>query len=155
MPIRLALPCVDALASSCLDVPWARDFPRRSYLTVWIAPTDAELARRRYPMADDVERIRSAGRFRDADMAFDRAPEAEAGVFWPCPWGAGTTEENLTEMAGALSLLLREHAPGVGAVAIAEDVSHPHAFGFVTYGALKTEVARAAALCTAYVAVGE
>lgn len=155
MPLRLALPSLDALAASCLDVPWARDFPRRSYWTVWIAPADEELARRRYPVADDVERIRSAGRFQDADLVFDRAPEAEAGIFWPCPWGAGTTEENLPEIAGALSLLLREHAPGVGAVAIAGELSRAYAFGFVTYGVLKTEAARAAALCTAYVAAGE
>lgn len=155
MLFRSVLPASDDLAASCLDVPGAREFPRRTYWTVWIAPADEELRRRRYPMTDDTDRIRSVGAFRDADGRFDHAPEAEAGIFWPCPWGAGATEENLPEIAGALALLLREHAPGVGAVAVVDDVSRPLAFGFVTYGVLEAAPARAAALCTAYVAAGE
>ncbi|OAH26275.1 hypothetical protein AX289_22285 [Methylorubrum populi] len=155
MTIRLVLPAAGDLAASCLTVAGARDFPRHSHQTAWIVPTDQELARRRYPVEDEVSRIRSAGAFQDADCLFGHAPTGEADVFWPCPWGAGADEESLPSVAGALALLLRDHAPGVGAVAISEGFSEPNAFGFVTYGLLETASARAAALCTAYVAAGE
>lgn len=155
MTTRLVLPAAGDLAAFCLAVAGVRDFPRHSHQTVWIVPADQELARRRYPVEDEVSRIRSAGAFQDADCLFDRGPLEEAGVYWPCPWGEGADEEDLPSVAGALALLLRDHAPGVGAVAVADGISRPHLFGFVTYGLLETASARAAALCTAYVAAGQ
>lgn len=154
MPARIVLHDVEDLSDGCLRVPGPEAIPRHLHTEVWIPPTDADLARRRYDVSDDLARAESVGRFGDADGIFLNAPEDEAGIFHPCPWGDGTTEESLPGIAGALALLLRDHAGRVGAIALVEGVSPPHRFGFVTYGGIETPEARAAALCTAYVAAG-
>lgn len=154
MPIRFSLHGVEDLSDGCLRVPGPEAIPRELHQEVWIAPSDSELARRRYDVSDDLARAVSVGRFGDADCLFFGAPEGEAGIFHPCPWGEGVEEEALPEIAGALAIMLRDHAGRVGAIALCEGVDPPHRFGFVTYGGIEGPEARAAALCTAYVAAG-
>lgn len=154
MTARFALPEIDDLSDGCLRVPGPEAIPRELHEEVWIAPPDAELARRRYDVSNDLARAESVGRFGDADCLFFGAPDGEGGVFHPCPWGEGVSEEAMPGIAGALAIMLRDHAGRVGAIALCEGVSSPHRFGFVTFGGIDGPEARAAALCTAYVAAG-
>lgn len=154
MPARFALHPVDELSDGCLRVPGPEAIPRQLHEEVWIAPSDADLARRRYDVSDDLARAESVGRFGDADCLFLGAPQGEAGIFHPCPWGEGVDPDFLPGIAGALAILLRDHAGRVGAIALCEGVDPPHRFGFVTYGGIAEPEARAAALCAAYVVAG-
>ena len=154
MSSPIALHALEALSDGCLLVPGPEAIPRRLHEAVWIAPTDADLARRRYDVSDDFARANSVGQFGDADCLFLNAPPGEGGIFHPCPWGEGVADEALPGIAGALALLLRDHAGRVGAIALSEGLDVPHLFGFVTFGGIDDPGARAAALCTAYVAAG-
>jgi len=151
----LALSDLDALSDACLDLRGPEALPSRKNVEVWIPPSDADLVRRRYcDGSSSAGLIEAAGRFQDADCRFDRGPEEETRIYHPCPWGADVGEEQLPGIAGALALLLRDHAGPVGAVAIGEVFNPPDRFGFVTFGGLDEGGARALAVCTAYVAAG-
>lgn len=154
MPSGQALPELDALSDACLDLRGPEALPRRTTVEVWIPPSDADLVRRRFGDGSPAGLIEAAGRFRDADCRFDMGPVEETGIYHPCPWGADVAEEQLPGVAGALALLLRDHAGPVGAVAIGEVLNPPDRFGFVTFGGLDEGGARAFAVCTAYVAAG-
>lgn len=154
MPFGLALPGLDALSDACLQIRGPEALPSRKNVEVWIPPSDADLVRRRFGDGSSAGLIEAAGHFRDADCRFDLGPAEETGIYHPCPWGADVAEEELPGFAGALALLLRDHAGPVGAVAIGEIFNPPDRFGFVTFGGLDEGGARAVAVCTAYVAAG-
>ena len=155
MSFGLALPALDALSDGCLLIRGPEALPRRTSVEVWVPPSDADLVRRRYcDGSSSAGLIDAAGRFLDADCRFSSGPEAATRIYHPCHWGDGATEEQLPGVAGALALLLRDHAGPVGPVAIAEVFNPPDRFGFVTFGGLDEGGARAVAVCTAYVAAG-